>query len=693
MCGNIKRRLALIDEPKERPPTERLKTGAISYNLKTGVMGAPSSSPYPRFCYSHEALACNISNRHLRHLTVSRVQSEKSKTPNRNSRFFMPEAPDPHPVSPSEPENAHPINTTGELQLGTSRSSVEPTSTSSTGSAEPHSTSSVQAHSASSVQAHSTSSVVPLKPAEEASRVEMPWFHMEPDITRAVISKAEEELLSGLSALMRNRVENEKLQRQMSASMQAIDDAKKEHLAIKNQIRSAEEELGTRIKEHESLRDEVAQTQQKLQAERGKHIEHQEAWFKTRQELDESRRNIQSATSELGETQETGRLMKSQVAELKKEITRLLGERESMLAQLRPIRDELEQRLSAREAVIQQVTVLHQHVLSLTDEKNVLSNATPEQITERAQLQKELEQAREEIARLRREGERMRSDHSRLTTAKHDAGAELSDVQGRLNSLRFTHAELLEKIYHAQQTHTELLDSIKQAGENHTDLLQKVEQAKQTLAVTERPREETISPLVEPVPSVAAKEPEPPVAKEEQKPAEHKVEPPTHAAPAEPELPLFLSHPVPAVATSWDSYVLESEFFTEDTLDAAKVAELVTTLPGIEHSLIVQQFGPLLADRFPQRLHSLFQVPRRDYSLLYDRLPNKVRDYPHLATRLSTYQIGDEFLTLSGAKDVFLAITHEAPVLRPGVPEKIAIVAEELGKMYPGQADRAVGVT
>jgi predicted nucleic acid-binding Zn-ribbon protein len=377
----------------------------------------------------------------------------------------------------------------------------------------------------------------------------------------------------------------------------------------------------------------------------------------------------------------------------------LLGERESMLAQLRPIRDELEQRLSAREAVIQQVTVLHEHVQSLTDEKNILSNTTPEQLTERAQLQKELEQAREEIAQLRREGERLRSDHSRLAGAKHDAGAELSDVQGRLNSLRFTHAELLEKIYHAQQTHSELLESIKQAGETHSDLLQRVEQAEQTLDVVERPREETISPLAEPVPSLSPKEPEPPILppaakeeQEEQKPEEPKVEPSAQAAAAELELPLFLSHPVPAVAASWDSYVLESEFFTEDNLDAAKVAELVTTLPGVEHSLIVQQFGPLLADRFPQRLHSLFQVPRRDYSLLYDRLPNKVRDYPNLATRLSTYQIGDEFLTLSGAKDVFLAITHEVPVLRPGVPEKIAIVAEELGKMYPGQADRAVGV-
>src|SRR5258708_8339355 len=128
---------------------------------------------------------------------------------------------------------------------------------------------------------------------------------------------------------MRNRVENEKLQRQMSASMQASEEAKKEHVAMKNKIRSAEEELGTRIKEHESLRDEVAQTQQKLQAERGKHIEHQEAWFKTRQELDESRRNIQSATSELGESQETGRLMKSQVAQLEEAITRLLAGSES----------------------------------------------------------------------------------------------------------------------------------------------------------------------------------------------------------------------------------------------------------------------------------------------------------------------------------------------------------------------------
>jgi uncharacterized coiled-coil DUF342 family protein len=566
----------------------------------------------------------------------------------------MAEAPDPHPASPSEPENPHPANVTGELQLGTS-------------------TSSGQAHSIGSVQA-------PKQPEETASRVEMPWFHTDPDITRAVISKTEEDLLSSLSALMRNRVENEKLQRQMSANMQAIEDAKNEHLAIKNQIRSAEDELATRMKEHDSLRDEIAQTQQRLQEERGKHIEHQEAWFKTRHELEESRRNVQSAASELGETQETSRLMRTQVGELKKEITRLLGERESMLAQLQPIREDLDQRLSAREAIIQQVSVLHEHVESLTQEKNTLSKGTPEQVSERAQLQKQLEEAREEIAQLRQESERLRSDHQRLNAAKQDAGAELSDVQGRLTSIRFSHAELLEQMNQAHQNHAVLQENIKQASETYNQLLQKIDEAKQALALTQSQHEAANKRLAE---TAAVKQPETPVLQPPLAKEEPKAEPLPDAPPVEADLPLVKSHPGPAVAASWDSYVLESEFFTEENLDASRIAELVTSLPGIEHSLIVQQFGPVLADRLPQRLHPLFQVPRRDYALLYDRLPNKVRDYPNLATRMSTYQIGDEFLTLSGAKDAFLAVTHEAPTLRPGLPEKIATVAEELGKMYP----------
>ena len=47
-----------------------------------------------------------------------------------------------------------------------------------------------------------------------------------------------------------------------------------------------------------------------------------------------------------------------------------------------------------------------------------------------------------------------------------------------------------------------------------------------------------------------------------------------------------------------------------------------------------------------------------------------------------TFQIGDEFLTVTQANDIFLVVSHERPKLHPGVEEKLATVAEELDKMY-----------
>ena len=48
-----------------------------------------------------------------------------------------------------------------------------------------------------------------------------------------------------------------------------------------------------------------------------------------------------------------------------------------------------------------------------------------------------------------------------------------------------------------------------------------------------------------------------------------------------------------------------------------------------------------------------------------------------------TFRIGDEFLTATQANDIFLVVSHERPKLHPGVEEKLAVVAEELDKMYP----------
>ena len=511
------------------------------------------------------------------------------------------------------------------------------------------------------------------RPEHTGSPIPAPWLHLEPDMTTAVIAKTEEELLSGLSALMRNKVENEKAQRRLATAIAEIEQAKQELLGVKNQIRNAEDELAARFSDHGKVVEEIALTQQRLQTERTKHLEHQEALFRTRNQAEESRRNLQNVTSELTETQETCRLMKAQVTELKKEITRLLGQRESLLAQIQPIRQELDQRLTDREAIIEQVTILHDHLNSLNERKRTLAAITPEQENEHAKRQKELAEAQGEIARLRQESERLRADHERLRTAKQEAGADLSDLHGRVSNLRFRHAELLERL----------------------------DEARQALALTEREHNEAANRLlrVETPKSEVEKAPEPLTStpsEENAQPQPTSVLEPTEATsptpPApEPELPLLLGQTPPPVANSWDSYLLESEFFTEEPLNASRVADFIAGLPGIEHSLIVQQFGPVLADRLPERFHPILQVPRRDYALLYDRLPNKVREYANLASRAGTYQIGDEFLTLAGTKEVFLLATHEAPNLRPGIPEKLAIVADELGKMYPVRQETALG--
>jgi len=510
-------------------------------------------------------------------------------------------------------------------------------------------------------QSNPSTELEPAKPETTRSPVATPWLHLEPDVTHAVIAKTEEELLSGLSALMRNKIENEKSQRQLASTLHEIEEARKELIGVKDQVRQAEEELGARFKDHQSVLDEITRTQERLEAERNQHLEHQEALFKTRNEAEQSRRNLQNTLSELSETQETCRLMRAQVAELKKEITRLLGERESMLARIQPIRQEIDQRLLDRESIIEQVTILQRNVKALTEQKATLSALTPAQESERANLLRELAEAREELARLQQEGERLRTDHERLTTAKRDTGAELSDLEARVTNLRFKHAEHLQK-----------LEETKQAL-----VLVEQERAAKTLAVTSVPQTDVQKSEPTGFDTVALP-----------KPTELTAPAAESAA-----LPLLLGQPSQPVASSWDSYVLESEFFTEDTLDAQKIAALVSSLPGIEHALIVQQFGPVLAGGIPERLHSSLEVPLRDYSLLYDQLPNKVHDYSNLVSREATYQVGDEFLTLAGSKEAFLVVRHEAPKLRPGLPEKLAIVAEELGKMYPTRPDGAVEVS
>ena len=90
-------------------------------------------------------------------------------------------------------------------------------------------------------------------------------------------------------------------------------------------------------------------------------------------------------------------------------------------------------------------------------------------------------------------------------------------------------------------------------------------------------------------------------------------------------LPLLFAHSLPEISPDWDSYQLESEFHTDEQLDAKRVAELVKELPGVAGCLIVKKHGPVLAGQLAERL----------------------------------------------------------PRLYPGVQEKLATVAAELAKIYP----------
>ena len=115
---------------------------------------------------------------------------------------------------------------------------------------------------------------------------------MDPEMSRTVLSKTEEELLGSLSALMRNKVEYEKAQRALAHTVLEIDQAKQEVAGVKRQVAAAEDELNTRLADHERVVDEIAQARSELQRERSKYLEFQNELIAIRNEIDQARKEI-----------------------------------------------------------------------------------------------------------------------------------------------------------------------------------------------------------------------------------------------------------------------------------------------------------------------------------------------------------------------------------------------------------------
>jgi len=151
----------------------------------------------------------------------------------------------------------------------------------------------------------------------------------------------------------------------------------------------------------------------------------------------------------------------------------------------------------------------------------------------------------------------------------------------------------------------------------------------------------------------------------------------------DPGLPLLFDSSLPEIAPDWDSYQLESEFHTDEPLDAKRVAELVKGLPGVAGCLIVKDHGPVLAGQLAEHLYDLLRVPDRNYHSLFERLPNCVQEQDQPGARLATFQLEDGYFTVTQASGTFVVTHHVQPRLYPGVQEKLATVAAELAKMYP----------
>jgi predicted nuclease with TOPRIM domain len=521
-----------------------------------------------------------------------------------------------------------------------------------------------------------------------------PWLRMDPELSRMVLSKTEEELLGSLSALMRNKVEYEKAQRALAHTVLEIDQAKQEVANVKRQVAAAEEELNTRLTDHERVVDEIAQARTELQGERSKYLEFQNELIPIRNEIDQARKEKTAASDELAELQFQQRTVRAEIESLKRETAALHDEQHNILQQVEPLRNELDERLVAREALIQQMTTLERHIAELTGTRDIRTNAQRIALVGHG-----TESMREEIQQLKSEIERIEKERIRLANERDIVETEFAGLQSRLSSAQSSYAETLEKLDEAraalavtEKENDEALSRLQHVHEQEPKPLQAIAESERH----QEPEEAVISQA-----DRLAKEPGLKEPARESLPEEHAAEPVLNtvtpgpvineAAPEpvakepepDPAFPLLTGEPLPAVSPTWDSYRLESEFFTEETLDAKRVAHLVAELPGIENVLVIRQQGAVLSGSLPERLSDHLKTPGRDYERLFSNWPNRTQERRDTSTPMLTFRIGDEFLTVTQADDIFLVVSHERPKLHPGVEEKLTIVAEELEKMYP----------
>jgi DNA repair exonuclease SbcCD ATPase subunit len=294
------------------------------------------------------------------------------------------------------------------------------------------------------------------------------------------------------------------------------------------------------------------------------------------------------------------------------------------------LRAEVHDRIGAREALIQEMVILQRHLSDLEARQEHQQTEVSQLGNRYAELRNEIEREREransELTQILAETEKRRTEDIELSNQVAEVQKNVSDLLAQKSALEQAVAEVAAK---REQLHEEVA-ALETSLRALNAAAERAEQAR---------REEG--------------------------------------------LPLLFGSEIHPISLEWDSYALESEFHTDEELDAETVAELVAQLPGLEGCLIVKNHGPVLAAQMPERLHAHLKVPNRNYNLLFERLEKKLQEYNLPNARLATFDLGDEGLTVAQASHAFVFVNHKQTKLRPGIPDKLASIVTEVAKMYP----------
>lgn len=465
------------------------------------------------------------------------------------------------------------------------------------------------------------------------------WHQLDPSLASAVLAKTEEELLGGLAALMRNKVETEKATRRLAQIVMEAGQAQKELERVQAQVRQAEDELAMRTDEQQRVKEQVLESQALLRVRQEQVAEYREIWNSMQAETERARRELIQFQLAIRAPQPDPAPVEAaaeDAAEARAEMDAVLGEKEGLQAELRRLE---EQRNQLSEEVADLRREVQEHRAALEAAQHELH-----QLSERRnQLQAAPGEAQSHAA------------EPAISAADRPGDPDAQDVS-RIPGLEETHSTLLqlqEKQF--QLTRTELAwDEVKP-----DPLLQG---APELEALKDRTVFESYAAQLRDAHAVATRADEKSIG-----------------------LPLWFGEALPPVAKGFDSYRLESEFFSDEPLDARVITELVSKLPGLDGCLVLKNRGPVLASRLAEHYYEQLRVPNRDYSLLFGRLPNRRDDLQLPDGRVAIYQLENGFLTVTQADHIFVITTSGQPRLKPGMPHKLATIARELAKMYPEQ--------